>query len=146
MSAHPTLTEAQIAFGTRLGLDLNNKSVGVAYAMIEDAVQQGFFGQNDFGAPTAKQIELAAKFGIDITHATRSVSDAVITDIMFELNQKAITEQKLTAGTKVTNKYDILDTIRTISSIAEDGTVYFKGGNGARAWARSLVRVDNENN
>ena len=144
MSAHPILTEAQIAFGTRLGLDLRDKSVGVAYAMIEDAVHQSFLGKNDLGAPTSKQIELAAKFGIDITHATRSVGDAVITDIMFELNQKAIADQKLTSGTKVVNKHDILNIVRTVSSIAEDGTVYFKGGNGARAWARSLIRVDDE--
>ena len=29
-----------------------------------------------------------------------------------------------------------------ISSIQPGGTVYFKGGNRARAWARSLVRVN----
>jgi hypothetical protein len=62
---------------------------------------------------------------------------------MFRLNQEAIAEQKLTPGTNVVNKHDLLKRVLTISSIAEDGTVYFKGGNGARAWARSsLTRID----
>jgi hypothetical protein len=144
MSGNSTVTDAQIAFGKRLDLELSDKSVGVAYAMIGDAIQRSFFGKNDLGAPTAKQIELATKFGIDITQATRSVGDAVITDIMFKLNQEAIAEQKLTPGTKVVNKHDTLSRVRTVSSIAEDGTVYFKGGNGARAWARSLIRMDDK--
>jgi len=144
MGGNSTVTEAQVEFGKRLDLELDGKSVGVAYAMVGDAIQRSFFGKNDLGAPTTKQIELAAKFGIDIARATRSVGDAVITDIMFKLNQEAIVEQKLAPGIKVVNKHDILGKVRTVSSIAGDGTVYFKGGNGARAWARSLVRMDKE--
>jgi hypothetical protein len=144
MGGNSTVTDAQIQFGKRLNLELGGKSVGVAYAMVGDAIQRSFFGKNDLGAPTTKQTELAAKFGIDIAQATRSVGDAVITDIMFKLNQEAIVEQKLAPGIKVVNKHDSLERVRTVSSIAEDGTVYFKGGNGARAWARSLVRIDKE--
>jgi len=144
MGRNSTVSEGQIEFGKRLDLELSDKSVGVAYAMVGDAIQRSFFGKNDLGAPTTKQIELAAKFGIDIARATRSVGDAVITDIMLKLNQEAIVEQKLAPGIKVVNKHDILGKVRTVSSIAEDGTVYFKGGNGARAWARSLIRMDDE--
>jgi hypothetical protein len=142
MGGSATVTEAQIAFGKRLGLELEGKSIGVAYAMIADAIQQSFFGKNDLGTPTAKQIELARKFNVDIAGATRTVGDAVITDIVLQLNQDAIAEQKLAPGTKVANKHDILKRVRIVSSIADDGTVYFKGGNGARAWARSLIRVE----
>jgi hypothetical protein len=142
VSQSQRVSERQIEFGKRLGLELGGQSVGVAYAMIEDAIQRTFFGKNDLGAPTVKQIELAKKFGLDIADATRSVGDAVIADIMFRLNQEAIAEQKLTPGTNVVNKHDLLKRVLTISSIAEDGTVYFKGGNGARAWARGLTRID----
>lgn len=59
---------------------------------------------------------------------------------MFELNRQAIITQKLEPGTAVVNQHDILGRTQVISSIANDGTVYFEGGNGARAWARGLVR------
>jgi hypothetical protein len=85
VSQSQRVSERQIEFGKRLGLELGGQSVGVAYAMIEDAIQRTFFGKNDLGAPTVKQIELAKKFGLDIADATRSVGDAVIADIMFRL-------------------------------------------------------------
>ena len=144
VNATRTVSETQIAFGRRIGLELSDKSIGVAQAMINDAIQQGFFGRNDLGTPTPKQIELAMKFGIDIAQATRGVGDATIADIMYQLNQNAIAEQKLKPGINVVNRHDALGIVRTVSSIAEDGTVYFKGGNGARAWARSLIRTDNK--
>jgi hypothetical protein len=139
-----TVNERQIGFGKRLGLELDGKSVGVAQAMINDAIQRGFYGKNDLGSPTSKQIELARKFGADIAQSTRSVGDAVISNIMFQLNQDAIAGQKLEPGVKVVNKHDILGRVHTVSSIAPDGTVYFKGGNGARAWARSLIRQEDK--
>lgn len=135
------VTQAQIDFGRRLGLELSEKSIGVAHAMIQDAIQRSFFGKNDLGSPSAKQIELATKFGYDIRHETRGVGDATITDIMDDLNCRAIAEQTLEAGVRVRNKHDTLNREWVISSVSADGTVYFKGGNGARAWARSLVRI-----
>ncbi|WMT71911.1 hypothetical protein [Bradyrhizobium sp. Ash2021] len=135
------VTQAQIDFGRRLGLELSEKSIGVAHALIQDAIQRSFFGKNDLGSPTSKQIELAMKFGFDIRHETRGVGDAVIADIMDGLNCRGIVEQRLAVGVRVRNKHDTLNREWVISSISADGTVYFKGGNGARAWARSLVRI-----
>ena len=60
---------------------------------------------------------------------------------MFQLNLEAISEQGLAPMVAVTNKYDMLYRCFVISSIADDGAVYFKGGNGSRAWSRNLVRV-----
>jgi hypothetical protein len=134
------VTEAQIAFGKRLGLELVGKSVGEALAMIEDAIQREFLADHDLGAPTPKQVELARKFQRDISGASRRVGDAVINDLMTDLNHEAITRENLAPGVEVINKHDLLQRKRVISSIADDGTVYFRGGNGARAWARSLIR------
>jgi hypothetical protein len=136
------VTEAQIEFGRRLGLDLAGKTVGVARAMIEDANDCQFYGRNDLGKPTGKQIELAQQFGHDISTASRRVGHAIIDDLMTKLNHDAIAGQHLARGVVVTNKHDLSQRKLVISSIKDDGTVYLRGGNGGRAWARSLVRAD----
>ena len=69
---------------------------------------------------------------------------------MHELSRKgdsirdhaAIQRERLAPGVTVKNKHDLVERKLVISPIQPDGTVYFKGGNGARAWARSLIRVD----
>lgn len=137
-----TVNARQVAFGSRLGIDVSQKSVGVAWAMIEDLMEREFWGKEGADTPTPKQIALAAKFGFHISQATRRVGDAMINDIMFELNKEAIATQSLKPGVTVTNTHDQLRRPLVISSIADDGTVYFRGGNGARAWARSLIRAD----
>ncbi|HXW71877.1 MAG TPA: hypothetical protein VEK34_10615 [Methylocella sp.] len=136
------VSEAQIQFGRRIGLDLAGKTVAVARAMIEDAIHYQFYGRNDLGKPTPKQIELACRFGHDISMVSRRVGDAIIDDIMTRLNLDAIVGQRLAPGVVVTKKHDRLGEKFVISSIRPDGTVYFRGGNGAKAWARSLIRVD----
>ena len=65
----------------------------------------------------------------------------MIDDLMTELNHEAIEEQRLQPGVEVVNTHDISQTKFVISSIQDDGTVYFRGGNGQRAWARSLRRT-----
>jgi hypothetical protein len=70
------------------------------------------------------------------------VGDAIINDVMTELNDEAISSQRLARDVVVANKHDLLRRKFVISSITDDGTVFFRGGNGARAWARSLIRVD----
>jgi len=129
----PMVSNAQVAFGRRLGVDCSEKSVSVAWAMIEDVIQQDFWGAAELHVPTPKQIALAAKFGHDISNSSRRVGAAVIADLMHQLNLDAISEQGLSPGVMVVNKYDSFDRRLVISSIAEDGTVYFKGGNGNRA-------------
>ena len=135
-----TVTKTQIEFGKRLGLDLNGQSVGVAIARIEDEISRQFWGKTELSSPSEKQIELAAKFGFDISKDTRAVGSALIDDIMNHLNTEAIEREKLELGARVRRK-GRHDTEYTISSIREDGTVFFKGGNGRKAWARSLERV-----
>jgi hypothetical protein len=145
LSKGPTMnfvTEAQIQFGRRIGLDLAGKTVRVAQAMIEDAIHCQFYARNDLGEPTPKQIELARKFSHDTSTVSRRVGDAIIDDIMTQLNCEAIANQRLAPDVVVTNKHDQLGRKFVISSITEDGTVYFRGSNGAKAWARSLIRAD----
>jgi hypothetical protein len=72
------VTEVQIQFGRRIGLDPVGKTTGLVRAMIEDAIDRQFYGRNDLGKPTPKQVELARKFGHDISTASRRVGDAII--------------------------------------------------------------------
>ena len=136
------VTEAQIAFGRRLDLDLTNKSLGEAEAMIYDVIRRDFHGMIELGSPTPKQIELAAKFQRDISGVTRAVGDAVINDLMADLNQQAIERERLAPGVVVVNRHDSFPRKYIISSIKEDGTVFLRGGQGKKAWARSLIRSD----
>jgi hypothetical protein len=132
-------SEAQVAFGNRLGLDLGGKSVGVARAEISDMIATDFDGVTNTGAASPKQLALAQKFGIDISRMSKAAASAVIDDIMYQLNMEAIEAQKLAPGVRVRRTRDPGRTF-IISSITPDGTVYFKGGNGQRAWSRSLER------
>ncbi|SRR5258706_119282 len=137
----PKVNQAQISFGKGLGLDLSGATVGVAWSMIEDKTRREFWAVQDLGTPTSKQIELAAKFGYGISSLTRGVADAVIDDIMLQLNLESISNQGLAPGVLVRHKSGEWRCPIAISSITEDGTVYLKGGQGHRAWARSLVRA-----
>jgi hypothetical protein len=137
----PRVTASQIAFGKKLGLDLEGDTVGVAWARVSDLLKRDFWGQDDLGSPTDKQVGLAEKFGIGISSLSRAVADAIIDDIMTQLNLDAIRQQNLAPGVKVRKIYDSIPHEYVISSIYENGTVYFKGGNGQRAWARNVKRV-----
>ncbi len=137
------VNEAQVAFGKKLDLDLHGCTVTVAAARIEDAIDLGFRSVSDLGAPTQKQIELAAKFDYDIIGLSRREATAIIEDLMIQLNKEIIEYERLAPGVVVRNIHGPPDMHYIISSIHEDGTVYFRGGNGRRAWARSLRRVLN---
>jgi len=112
--------------------------------MLEDTIDSLFHGKNDLGSPTPKQINFAKKFNLDISSVSRRVGNAVIDEIMTRLNAEAIANHRLGPGVVVQKKNESSGRKYVISSISEDGTVYFRGGNGAKAWARSLVRVDDQ--
>ena len=137
----PRVSGDQINFGAKLGLDLRGCTLSVAAARIEDAIDIGFHGAPSLGNPTPRQIALAAKFGYEIAGLSRREGDAVIDDLMTELNHETIEGEALAPGVTVVNIHDIVGRTFVISSIHPDGTVYFRGGNGQRAWARSLRRA-----
>jgi hypothetical protein len=119
------VTEAQIAFGRRLGLDLTGKALGEAEAIIFDVIRRDFHGMTDLGSPTPKQIELAAKLQRDISTASRAVGDATIADLTTDLNQQAIQRERLAPGVVVVNRHDTFPRKYVISSIKDNGTVFF---------------------
>lgn len=135
------VSDEQASFCESIGVSVWGDTIGLARAKLDDHIDRCFNGATDLGRPTLKQIELANKFGNDISSCTRREGNAIISDIMVELNMVSIEDQGLTPGVSVVNKWDTLDRIEVISSIQEDGLVFLKGGNGKRAWARNLVRI-----
>jgi hypothetical protein len=141
---HVKLANAeQHALCAKLGVNAQGASVGVAYSRIEGIIDTMFWGAPS-ETPTPKQIALAAQFGYDISSVSRKEGEAVIQDLMHELNMESIERERLAPGVKVKNIHDPIDLTHTISSIQEDGTVFYKGGNGRKAWARNLRRIENE--
>jgi hypothetical protein len=117
------VSEEQITFGRRLGLDLHGKSISEALAMIHDVIDRDFLNLSDSGEATPKQIEFAAKFQRNLSRVSRRVADAVVGDLMTELNVAAIQRERLAPGVAVKNKHDIIERKFVISSIQPDGTV-----------------------
>jgi hypothetical protein len=136
----PLVSARQVAFGARLGLDQAGCTVRVAEARIEDCVRAEFHGDSLLQA-TPKQILLAAEFGYDIAGCSRRVAHAVIGDLMEQLDRETIIAEGLAPGVTVTNIHDRLSRHFVVSSVQPDLLVYFKGGNGHKAYARSLRRV-----
>lgn len=134
----PKVNEAQVRFAENLGINVTSNTVHQAAARIEECILLAFWGVADMGHPTPKQVALGEKYGFDIKNCSRIFGDAVIDDIMLQLNKSAIRELNLAPSVRVMRVSDSLERQETISSIGEDGTVYFRGGNGGRAWARNL--------
>lgn len=134
------VSDAQVAVARRLGIDAQGDTVTVALARIEDALDEQFHGVS-LRTGTAKQLDLLEQFGVNADGDSFRVVSAKIWDIMTQLNLTTIREQGLRPGVEVTNVHDRLGWVMVISSITDDGTVYFKGGQGKKAWARSLRRA-----
>ncbi len=125
-----------------MGLELEHYTTRVALAKIQDILDVDFWDKPDLGKPTEKQVALASKFGYDISGDSRRVGEAIIADIMEQLNLESIENQSLKTGNMVRNIWDSHRQTLVISSIQEDGLIYFKGGNGKKAWARNLVKIE----
>jgi len=141
-SIKPPYAKAKmIEFGRRLGLDLNDCSISVASAMLDDLISREFWG-DEIVPCSMKQINFASSLGLNVEGLSLRVASAMIGDVLQNKNIEAIFQLDLKPGISVMRKNDIIKRVFVISSISDDGTVYFKGGNGNRAWARNLVKVE----
>jgi hypothetical protein len=131
----------QVLFGKKLGLDLTGCSIGVALAKIEDVIDLEFY-KIELKTLTEKQINFGINLGFDISEMSKRQGEAFLDDILYQMNCESIENEQLKSGVKVRNIFDEYNNIEIISSISKNGTVYFKGGNGKRAWARNLRNVE----
>jgi hypothetical protein len=148
-------TSLQKRIAGQLGIDVSEDSFSVAVARILDVVGPAISEKKPkYSVPTQKQAELAKQLGIGITGDTFRVGFAKIEDKLEELNLKAnlkaIKDMQLTPGDKVLVHHTVningqqheWDQECVVSSIRDDGRVYFKGGTARAAWAAKLKKVN----
>lgn len=133
--------ERQIEFGLLLGLNFSGITVRVASAVLREAIDKNFYGE-ELKMASEKQIALGEKFDFDFSRLTTQVASAYIKDILEALNYKSIEEQNIKPGDYVINKYDILKEEHIVSSINKEGYLYFKKNGGGAA--RYMIKINKE--
>lgn len=118
------ITQEQLDLCHSVGLDVKGCTISVAKARLDDFIEKGFYGTISPWKATSKQIDYANKFGYDISKMARRESEAIINDLMEELNHEAIRKENLEPGVHVRNIHDPSDEVCIISSITDNGTVY----------------------
>lgn len=135
------ISKQQREIASALGISIDEMiSFGVAAAKIMDFVAPSV-GERERMASTESQIDFADTLGIDVLNDSRRVASAKIQDQLDKKNLNALKSLNLEPGDKVLydNGYMIKEHI--VSSIKENGKVYFKGIGCPQAWASQIIRV-----
>ena len=112
----------------RLGIRIDRSSFAVAAAQIEEAVSPALYLEPDRDPATKRQIEYAQSFGIDVSKDSKGVASAKIQVQQDSRNKVLIEKMRLAPGSVVVWKWN--QRTMVISSIADNGRIWFKGGNG----------------
>ena len=139
-----SVTNDQKEIAKQLGISISKlDSFNVVAAKILDHVAIAT-GDWDVAGPTERQVEYAVSLGIKVGKYSRRVVSAKIEDELKERNVKALKKLKLKPGDKVKLKEekDVRDNI--ISSIKENGKIYFKGIGCRQAWATQIESKIND--
>lgn len=138
-----SITKEQRLIAKQLGITVSKlDSYNVVAAKIRDfvAVAIGDWEKSD---PTEPQVKYAESLGIKIDEDSRRVISAKIEDELIKRNKKALKKLKLKPGDKVKLKDDKGARNNVISSIKENGKIYFKGIGCPQAWATQIERKVN---
>jgi hypothetical protein len=138
----PPATPEQKTVAGKLGINVAGDTFAVAAARILDVVGSAIGDERRYDTPTDKQIRFARELGADISHDSFRVGSAKLDDALALLDMRQIAELKLGPGVKVRLRSRPDGPDRIISSIQDGRLVFFRGGGGAKAWARNCVRVD----
>jgi hypothetical protein len=129
----------QKIIAAKLGIHIDHKSFDIAAAQILDAIRPAITKNLKDNSVTQKQIDFAKSLGLDVTNDSRAVASARISDALNENNQKLINEWGLTPGKHVRWKKWKREMV--ISSIAQNGLLWFKGGNGYCAFPSEIEPI-----
>ena len=112
----------------KLGIKIHAKSFAVAAAQIETALSPALIGEEDEAKPASeRQVEFAASLGLDTSKDSMAVASARIQERLDERNAELIRTMRLAPGVRV--KWKQWNREMVISSIAENGRLWFKGRN-----------------
>jgi hypothetical protein len=145
----PRVAPEQVDVGRRLGLDLSQDTWAVARARILDVVGPAIGDHERYRKPTEKQIAWAKSLGIDLTEESYRVAYAMIHDALWERENRLIEEMQLRPGDTVSRVRQLewegqiheWTEERIISSIRDDGLLYFKGTGSRRGWPSKFTKV-----
>jgi hypothetical protein len=129
-------TKFQMQIAAKLGIAIQAESFDVAAAQIWDEIEEAITVKRSDRSPTKRQIEFAASLGLDVSKDTRRVASARIGNKLDEINHKLIQEFGLKPGIFV--RWKKWNRTMEISSIAENGRLWFKGGNGWGAFPSEI--------
>ena len=127
-------------------LDSSNDIPEIVFINIVNSIKKVFDFPVDSRPATRKQIAFAELFHVDVFEYTVEMASMVLGKITEREDQESINRQSLKPGDSVRiqykkHEYSSDGFIYIISSI-KHGLVYFKGGNGKRAFARNVRKVE----
>lgn len=139
-----SVTKEQKQIAKQLGIPVSKlDSFNVVAAKIRDYVAVAT-GDWEEAEPTERQVEYAESLGIKVGKASRRVVSAKIEDELIKRNKKALKKLKLKPGDKVKLKEEKNVRDNIISSIKENGKIYFKGIGCPQAWATQIESKIND--
>ena len=132
------VTKEQRKIAKQLGVYIaKSNSFNIVAAKIRDHVSEAI-GDWDAAEPTEHQVQYAKSLGIKVGKTSRRVISARIGDELLKRNIKALKKLKLEPGDIVTLKEDKNIRDYVISSIKDNGKIYFKGIGCPQAWATQI--------
>ena len=130
----------QESLAYHLGVDIDRSSFNIAAAQLTDAVAPALWPDPERSTVSGKQIAYAEALGIDVSRDTKRVASVKIQERLDARNRRLIADLKLAPGCIVYWKKFEPEMI--ISSIAENGRLWFKGGNGQGAFPHEIELVE----
>ena len=135
MPKKPT-SQAQHAVARKLGIHIDNSSFAVAAAQIQTALAPVLTGEAEPRRASVRQVAYASSLSLDVSHDSMEVASVRIQERLDERNAALIREMKLAPGVRVAWKKMRREMV--ISSIASNGRLWFKGGNGNGAFPHEV--------
>lgn len=141
-------TADQEQLARALGVDISGDSFDVAAARLMDVVAVSV-GHEPAEPASERQMQFAQSLGCAVAGDTKRVASAKIGEALLARNRQAIVSMNLKPGDRVirTIQFEYGGELRTtenefvISSIQNNGRVFFKGGNGQGAWPTQLKPI-----
>lgn len=140
-----SISNGQKKIAKQLGIRIDSyDSFRIAAAKILDRIAV-VIGEKEAVKPTERQIEYAKTLVVYIKNDSRRVISAKIEDELEKRNIKALKKLKLKPGDKVLLKEKTFPREYVISSIKENGKIYFKGIGCPQAWVSQIeTKIENK--
>ncbi|MGR8981886.1 MAG: hypothetical protein ACU84H_17595 [Gammaproteobacteria bacterium] len=129
-------TDFQKEVASKLGVPIDPSSFIIAATQLSEFLAPAFYSEAEYKPATEKQVSYAASLGVDVSKDTRRVASARIQEKHDERSHALIQSMGLAPGVQVLWKER--ERLMVISSIAQNGRLWFRGGNGMGAFPHQV--------